>query len=214
MSEITRSPLCWPDNVPRTAPQNRHWPLFAEKTIALATTFLLEEINRLNRRRYDYSDDSVIISSNLKLRLDGLPSGNQPEPLDTGVAIYFKLLFSRNARLFERPVVLTCDKWRKVSFNIDAIARDIQAQRARQRYGCTNIEQAFRGYLAIPERCGGPSWWVLLNIPSTATEQQVKDRFKQLAKTSHPDVGGSREQWLQLQEAYDQAMALFRKEAA
>jgi hypothetical protein len=33
-------------------------------------------------------------------------------------------------------------------------------------------------------------------------------------KSAHPDAGGSREKWLQLQEAYDQAMALFRKEAA
>ena len=214
MSDITRSPLCWPDNVPRTAPHSRAWPLFAEKTISAATTFVLEEINRLNGYRHNYCDNSVIISSNLKLRQDGLPAGGQGEPVDTGVAVYFQLHFLRNGRSFERPIVLTCDKWRKVAFNIDAIARDIEAQRARQRYGCTNIEQAFRGYLAIPERCGGPSWWVLLGVPSTATEEQIKDRFKQLAKSAHPDAGGSREKWLQLQEAYDQAMALFRKVAA
>jgi hypothetical protein len=34
-------------------------------------------------------------------------------------------------------------------------------------------------------RCGGPSWWVLLNVASTATEEQIKERFKQLAKSGN-----------------------------
>lgn len=213
MSEITRFPLCWPDGVARTAPHQRSHPRFDEKTISGATTFLLEEINRLNSRHREHDDESVIISTNLRYRADGLPSSNQSEPVDTGAAVYFQLRFLRNNKWMDRPVVLTCDKWRKVAFNLDAIARDIEAQRARQRWGCTTIEQAFRGYVAIPERCGGPSWWALLGVPSTASEEMIKDRFRHLAKSAHPDKGGAPEKWAQLQEAYNQAMALFQKAA-
>ena len=213
MSAITRNPLCWPDNVARTAPHNRGTPHFAERSIASAASFVRAEINRLNGRRWDYQDESVIVSSNLELRLDGLPRSNQNEPVDTGAAVYFELRFARNGKWHERPCVLTCDKWRKVSDNLHAIAKDIEAQRARQRWGCTNIEQAFRGYLAIPEKCGGLSWWELLNVPSTAGEQVIRDRFKALAKIAHPDVGGNRDEWDRLQSAYDQALAGFRRAA-
>lgn len=207
MSEITQYPLCWPNNVPRTAPHSRYVPRFEASTVPEAVREVLAEINRLNNRNWDQRDESVIISTNMRPTLGGVPAGGQSEPADTGVAVYFKLHFVRNGRRFERQVVLTCDKWRKVSFNIRAIAKDIEAQRARQRWGCTNIEQAFQGYVAIPEKCGGASWWVLLNVPSTATKDQIKDRFRELAKTAHPDKGGERESWNLLQEAYNQAMA-------
>src|SRR6267142_7164191 len=98
MSEITRYPLCWPNNVPRTAPQSRSYPQFNEPTLYKAITHVLAEINRLNKRRHDYSDASVIISCNLRRNQDGSISGNQIEPADPGIAIYFKLVFLRGTR--------------------------------------------------------------------------------------------------------------------
>lgn len=71
MSEITRNPLCWPDSVPRTLPQNRTRPAFQERTIAAAVSLVRAEINRLNNRRWDYDDNSVIVSTNLKLKGNG-----------------------------------------------------------------------------------------------------------------------------------------------
>lgn len=210
MSSITRFPLCWPDNVARLAPNRRTWPRFGDKSIAAATSLVLAEINRLNGRAWDYSDESVVISTNLRLRQDGLPRGDQSEPTDTAAAVYFTLRFPRNGKWFERPCVLTCDKWTKVSWNLTAIGKDIEAQRARERWGCTNLEQSFRGYLAIPERCGGPSWWELLKVPSAAGPEVIQAAYKARAKTSHPDVGGNAEEWARLQEAYEQAMGQFR----
>lgn len=210
MSEITRNPLCWPNNVPRTAPHLRGQPLFNDVTIETGTSHITQEINRLNKRQCYTDDRSVIISSNLNIRKDGLPFSQQAQPSDPGIAVYFKLRFVRNGKWYERPCVLTCDKWNRVGFNLEAIARDISAQRARERWGCTSIEQAFQGYLAIPERCGGLAWWDLLGVHSAATQEQIKERFKALAKTSHPDAGGNRDEWDRLQNAYDQALAHFR----
>ena len=210
MKEITRNPLCWPDQVPRTAPHLRGWPKFLERTLASASDFVCSEINRLNERFWSVRDQSVIISTNLRLKLDGLPLSGQPEPADSGVAVYFQLRFARNGKWLERPIVMTCDKWVKTCNNLYAIGKDIEAQRARMRWGCSNYEQSFRGYLAIPERCGGPSWWEVLQIPSGAGRNAIIAAFKNLSKQYHPDRGGSEYKFLQVREAYEQAMAQFR----
>jgi hypothetical protein len=212
MSEIVNYPLTWPNNVPRTAPQSRGFPQFYEPTsFAGAARHALQEINRLNRRHFEHLDEDVIISSNWRRNLDGRITANQPEPADPGIAIYFKLRYLRHTRdglkEFDKPCVLTCDKWRKTSFNVEAIARDIEAQRARSRWGCTSVEQAFQGYLAIPEKCGGKAWWDLLKVPSTATKEQIKESFNFLAQIAHPDKGGSHDEWVLLQDAFNQAMA-------
>ena len=107
MAEITRSPLCWPDNVARTIPSRRGRPQFAEKSVSAALAELLAEINRLNGLRWNAHDSSVIVSSNLRLRQDGLPASGQTEPANTGVAVYFTLRFSRNGK----PIAATRPNW-------------------------------------------------------------------------------------------------------
>jgi len=210
MSEIHRYPLCWPNYVSRTPFHNRSVPKFEVHGIGNSINFLRSEINRMNGRDHDVWDESVVISSNLKRGRDGNIL-QQPEPQDTGVAVYFTLIFRRWAagsiKEIERSCVLTCDKWNRVNYNIDAIARDVEAQRARQRWGCTTIEQAMQGYLAIPEKCGGRAWWDVLAIPQTSTKDAIKAQFKELSKTAHPDRGGTHLQWVELQDAFNQAMA-------
>lgn len=213
MTAITRNPLCWPDSVPRRAPHLRGNPRFDERSLAVSAGFVIQEINRLNNRRWDYTDDSVIISSNLRLKQDGTPFSAQPEPADTGVAVYFTLRIPRNGKIIERPVVLTCDKWKKTADNLYAIGKDIEAQRARDRWGCTNYEQAFRGYLAIPERCGGAAWWDVLGVKSTASRTEIETAYKSKAQKHHPDKGGTHESWVKFSEAYEQALAQFRQAA-
>ncbi len=211
MNEITRSPLCWPDNVARRAPHQRQRPNFQERSLSQATSMLLQEINRLNNRRWDFKDESVIISTNLRLKLDGLPMGNQPEPADSGVAVYFTLVFARNGNRIERPVVRANDKWKRTADNLYAIAYDIELDRAKFRYGSSNIEQSFRGYLAIPEKCGGGAWWELLGVKTTAKAEEIRDAYRALMKKFHPDMpGGSTTSSMKLTEAYEQAMSQFR----
>lgn len=210
MSEITRNPLCWPNNVARTPPGQRTWPRFEERTVSTAVGMILHEINRLNGRNWDFRDEQVIISSNLKLKLDGLPGSNQVQPMDSGAAVYFQLRFLVQGKYFFRPIVMTCDRWNKVEYNLVAIAKDIEAQRARTRWGCTNMQQAFQGYVAIPERCGGKAWWDILGVKSSASESEISAAYGKLAKQRHPDmVGGSEEAFHELREALNQALARF-----
>lgn len=191
-------PLTWPDRWPRTALHGRRVSSFGggqyrnTLTIAKAVETALHELRLLGAQ-------SVIISTNLRLRLDGLPMSNQSQPADTGVAIYFNLK--------NKPRVLACDKWTKVEHNIWAISKHIEALRGQQRWGVGNIEQAFAGYAALPEKAGGVSWWEILQVPINATEEQINDAYRTLAKQKHPDAGGNHEDFVKLNEAYRAATA-------
>jgi hypothetical protein len=206
MSDLTRFPLCWPHNVPRRPPHLRKKPLFADRSVSAATNQLLQEINRLNHRSWNFSDRSVIVSTNVRLKKDGMPYSGQAEPQDTGVAVYFNLMFMRAGKCQARHTVLSCDRWSKVGYNLTAIANDIEAQRARERWGCTSVEQAFAGYLAIPERCGVRPWWEILNVPSDACHDAIQEAFRDMAHDAHPDKGGDPERWHELQTAYGQGL--------
>jgi hypothetical protein len=52
------------------------------------TNHLINEIRRLG-------GDNAILSTNIKLRVDGLPYSNQAQPNDTGAAVYFNLKGNR-----------------------------------------------------------------------------------------------------------------------
>jgi hypothetical protein len=183
--------------------------LFSESTLADAVLFVRQEINRLNGRPYWREDPTLIISSNCQLNKDGSIKAHFA-PADPGVAVYFTLNFRVNGKPFSRPCVLTCDKWTKVQWNLRAIGKDIEAQRGRARWGCGTVQQAFQGYLAIPERCGSRAWWEVLNCSPDARPRELKQARDLLAQTVHPDKGGSHEHWIEIQTAFEQGMASFR----
>jgi hypothetical protein len=208
MSEIKGFPLSWPDNVARTPPHLRLYPRWDERTINAGANFVRAEINRLNGRHWDYLDENVVISTNIRTTLGGNPSSQAATPTDPGAAVYFQLRFRRGGKEILRPIVLTCDKWIRLSDNLHAIGRDIEAQRGRERWGCTNYEQSFRGYLALLDRTGSRQWWEVLGVRSTANKDEIKAAWKKLTLTAHPDKGGTKSEWDKLQNAYDQAMSI------
>ncbi len=50
-----------------------------------------------------------------------------------------------------------------------------------------------------------------LGLTDSATEAQVKDAFRELSKTAHPDAGGTAEAFAELHQAYSQALELAGK---
>lgn len=179
MSTIDTSyPLHWPEGWPRRGPVKgwRRAPFGTGKTLAQARDTLFKELRLLG-----VFTDSVVISSNVLLRSDGLPRSGQPQPVDRGVAVYFKLN--------KQDRVLACDTWDKVEANLFAIARHIEALRLQERLGVGTVEQAFRGYAPLPE---GRPWWKVLGLSSeNATLEQIEDAYRRGAMTLHPDKGGS-----------------------
>lgn len=214
----TRYPLAWPQGWPRTTSRRaaafsrsiartgadgRAW----RESRALDTGDGLErltgELRRLGAR-------SIVISSNLQTRGDGLPYAKQGKMLtDPGVAVYF--------RLHDQPRVLACDKWASAADNMAAIAGHIEAIRAQGRYGVGTLDQAFAGYAALPPVGGtqGGDWRAELELApgDPITLEKAEQQYRALLHTRHPDRGGSHDAVVRLNLARDAARAYFKDHA-
>ena len=190
MAEQSAFPLSWPINVPRSRVPRTS--AFGKRSIGDARDALLRELKLLTASR-------IVISSNLRLRQDGLPVSAQSQPQDVGVAVYF--------RLGEQSICLPCDAWSKVEHNLWAIAKDIEAQRGRMRWVVGSVKQAFAGYAALPERAEAESCWVVLGIAPGSSAAVITAARREKAKTAHPDVeGGSNEKMQRLNRACEEAL--------
>lgn len=198
MTPKTAYPLSWPVNWPRS--KNPTFSRFRQPGYQRTTHSMAECTNAIGREIKLLGASGLIISTNVRLRQDGLPYSQQPQPKDTGAAVYFKI----NGK----DTVLACDRWNRVECNLWAIAKHIEAIRGQDRLGVGSIEQAFRGYQALPERTAAKAWWDVLEVPSTADKEVIKDAYRRLAKQYHPDTGcgGSDVLMAELNSAYEQAM--------
>jgi hypothetical protein len=183
--------LAWPAGWHRTAPASRLRARFLQKSrryssdgrrsyLANADLTLATSLSRLHLELGRLNAVDEILSTNVPLRLDGLPRSDQKEPQDPGAAVYFALL--------GKPRTLACDRWTRVADNIAAIAAHIEAIRAVDRYGVGTLEQAFAGYAALPSST--QAWWEVLGVPPNADREAVDEAFRLLAKRAHPDAGG------------------------
>jgi hypothetical protein len=121
---IPAFPLQWPLSRPRLHWTSRKQGRFTCKyrtgrtqaiSIGDAVIRLQNELDRIGAHH-------PVISSNLELRLDGLPRSGQREPSDPGVAVYFMI--------DGKQTCLPCDTYSEVAQNIAAVAARIQAQSA------------------------------------------------------------------------------------
>lgn len=213
---ITAFPLSWPPGWKRTpanqvtfgrfgtAKQSPHgsWKTRAELSINEATTRLMEELARTGVNR-----NTIILSTNLVLRLDGLPRSGQPAPRDPGAAVYWKDQFNG------QPRSMAIDRYTKVEQNIAALAATIDAMRAIERHGgAVVLERAFTGFAALPAPIVAGmkrDWQVVLELQALLlpTADDVRLAYKRLASLYHPDrQGGDTAKMAELNAARDEAL--------
>jgi len=198
---INRYPLSWPLDRPRTPMRDRKRAVFSHGkkplTVATAIQRLLSEIKGFTSAGHAWviNPEKVIVSSNLQTRIDGLPRSGQKEPDDPGVAVYLKLR--------GKDYCFACDRWDKVGDNIAAIAKHLEAIRGMERWGVGSLNQAFQGYLALPEKSSGVGWWTVLGVSPNASVEEIKQAYRRLSLENHPDAGGDRDDWEKVQQAYE-----------
>jgi len=165
--------------------------------VARARRDALDELRKLGAT-------SVVISSNMELRKDGLPYSAQRRLDDPGVAVYF-------ARLVDGRTVqqcIPCDRWTTVEENLRAIALSVAALRGLERWGAKSmVDAAFAGFKALPERAGGVPWWNVLGCEPDASEDRIRDCYRCEAMDRHPDKGGTHEAFIELQRAFREGLA-------
>jgi len=207
---ITSNPLYWPPGwkrVPKSL--QKRAPFFSKNyssygknsiSIAQATRFVLDELKRMN-----VLDCNVIISSNLKLRMDGLPYSDQRAPDDVGVAVWWRDPKSKDGI----DKVIACDQYDRVADNLYAVGKTIEALRGIERWGGAQIlERTFAGFEALPApSTGSPRpWREVLGVDDGENNiETVKGCFRICASKAHPDRGGSDERMAEVNRAWDEA---------
>ena len=206
-------PLAWPAGWKRTAPILRRRAKFQKKgrgslknpdgsyagwdgnkalTIEQARVRVMDEL-----RRFGVADWNVIISSNLKLRKDGYPMSGQAQPVDPGVAVYWRR-GDKNQRC------MAIDRYDRVQDNLAAIAATLEAMRAIERHGGAEIlDRAFTGFaaLAAPEQP-----FQVLGVKHDASREEIERAYRRLASEHHPDRGGDSQQMSRINAARDQLL--------
>jgi hypothetical protein len=210
---VDRYPLAWPVGWPRTAAAERKpAPFFkvAHETYGTGDTSYQHKVKRpltmagaverLMRECDRIGADGPVLSTNVQLRLDGLPRGDRPMPSDVGAALYF--------RHKGKPIVMACDRWSTVPGNIAAIAGHIEAIRAQDRYGVGRLEQALAGYQRLLS--GRRAWFEVLGLSRPpANWEPIETAYKTLAKKYHPDRHHDQTIMTEINEAYQTAKEEF-----
>jgi len=207
---VKRYPLAWPDGWRRTSPSERKHGLFGKRDkrrtegenpheyYEFKEVSISEGTQRVVRALEMLNVHEGIISTNLKLRLDGLPRSDQAAPSDPGVAVYWT---NKN-----HQHVMAIDRYDRVADNLAAIAATLEAMRAIDRHGGAQIlERAFTGFEALP----APADWrrvFCLKGDAIPSKEALASTYRALARKRHPDVaGGSHEKMAELNRAYDAA---------
>lgn len=212
---VSAFPLQWPAGWKRTEPSfrsygqfgvlkkqysaNHSWSSKEKITVAAAVVRLREEMVRMGVR-----EDDMVISTNLRLRLDGLPRSDQAQPSDPGAAIYCTDPWSRS------PRCMAIDNYTKVEQNIAALAATIEAMRAIERHGgAIVIERAFTGFAALPAPSGSADWQVVLELTDLVLPERddIEKAYRRQAAKHHPDRGGDDARMAAINKAREQALA-------
>lgn len=172
MSTATRFPLSWPAGRPRT-----RYPVrskFKVQSFAVVRDELLHQLKLLGAT-------AVILSTNIRLRQDGLPLAGQAQPADTGVAVHFAYK--------GRPVAFACDRWDRIEDNLQAVRHTIDALRGIARWGTGDmVDAAFSGFAQLPAaRTALRPWHVVLGVAPHASTDEATAAYRRLAKEHHPD---------------------------
>lgn len=180
----TAYPLQWPEIFPKTNPNARQHGYFKTDTAA-ALKNLRKQLDLMGAK-------NVLLSSNYTLGLDN--------PKEPGVCAYFDY--------DGMNLAIPCDRWAKISHNIQAIALTVEAMRGMERWGAKHMIRAmFTGFRLLPGVGEtGAAWWVVLGVAQNAGQEEIKEAYRSAAKKHHPDVGGDLELFRAINEAYNQAI--------
>lgn len=204
-------PLQWPAGRPRKPAglrkrakfgkdsHNGRWTEKTSLTVADALRRLQRELDMIGARY-------PVVSTNVELRVDGLPRSGQRDPDDPGVCVYFDLN--------SKPMAMPCDTYDRVADNIAAVAAHMEATRKIERHGVASVSEMFAGFEALPApgQAASQQWWVVLGLDRhTATIADVNAAYRRLAAERHPDkAGGSEHAMAELNVARDRGRGAAR----
>lgn len=186
-------PLQWPEGWPRTKYRQSDRKFGGSVyglTMGRSRDRLLSELKLLGA-------STVVISSNVQLRGDGLPYSQQRKIDDPGVAVYF--MFKK------RQMVMAADKYDSPAGNLRSLSLAIEGMRQLERHGGGHMmEKAFAGFAALPSPDSKKSWRDVFGVQPD-WRGDLAALYREKARTRHPDVGGNDVLMSELNVAYKDA---------
>ena len=170
----TGYPLAWPISRPRSRSHTlaKFRSGSSRVTISVAADRLMTALRRFGAR-------DIVVSTNVEPTLTGMPSSRAPEPLDPGVAVYF--------RLHNQPHCLSADKWSRVADNLAAIAKHVDSVRLQLRWGVVEENQVFANVRLLSAVGVHRPWWEVLGVSERATWAVVLAAYEKKIAAAHPD---------------------------
>lgn len=192
---IDAYPLAWPEGWKRTDPHRRSSSAY-KVSFGKARDDVVHSLRLMHVR-----DCNVVVSSNIPVRLDGLPYANMREPSDPGIAVYWSDR-SNNRR------VVACDAWRTTRENLRAIGMTLEALRTLERTKASEIlARAFVGFAALPPSSAAePDWREVLGLRGSFSQDNVDAAYRELVFKAHPDRGGDHDAMVRLNRARTDAL--------
>lgn len=185
-------PLQWPAGMPRT---KTRVPSRFQTTLYRAIENVKDELRRFGENS-GKPITNLILSSNVTLA--------DSRPADPGVAAYFTW--------DGLGCCIAVDRYKKVEENLQAIAKVVEAERAKIRHGGLNIVRAaFRGYAALPPPTDSKPWWDVLSVPQDCTFHDAQSAHRRLAVKHHPDAGGDPATMAEINNAWDEAQRVLAR---
>lgn len=186
-------PLQWP-----TAQQRTHWQ---DKKFSAFKSDRNRSIKDLERELNLLGAENIVLSTNLRTRIEGGFYANQGQPDDTGVAVYFDYEGSRHCMAVDQYIML----WE----NIRALVKSVEAMRGIERWGGAKILQtAMGGFRELPANVivTDSPWYITLGVEPDASRSEIRQAYTDLSKVKHPDVGGDAEEFARIKRAYDKGI--------
>jgi hypothetical protein len=160
--------LDWPPGWSRTTPYQRRGSRY-RVTYERALSDLFHSLTLLRAR-------DVIVTHDRR-------SLARPDP---GVAVYWSIGVTN-----PRPFTRACDQWLSQAANVRAIGLAVDALRAMQRSGASQVlERAYAGLLVLPPSIDR-RWPEVLGVPGDAPWPMIQEAYRSLVRRHHPDHGGS-----------------------
>ena len=176
-------PLSWPDAFPRSA----------KRETGQFKTSLAGALKNVTDSLHRFGSDSgksvagVVLSSNVTLSIH--------KPADPGVAVWFTWDGAQ--------ICIPVDRYATPEANLQAIHHVLEARRTELRHGTLALVRAtMKGFVALPAP-GRKPWHEILGVPATATADEIQAAFRKLARSRHPDTGGSEAMMADLNAARD-----------
>lgn len=174
---IPAYPLQWPAGWPRSHPAQIRSGQFRHRDrrigIQDACRRVLTELERIG-----VGADDIVISTNVRPRLDGLPRSESVD--DVGAAVYWTDA--------GRARVMAIDRYATLADNLAAIAATLESMRAIERHGGAEIlDRAFTGFTALPPPSAEPQWWEILECKRDASLDEIRAQYRRIAAQAHPD---------------------------